>query len=148
MSRFSSPRRALFALILISTSGAALADTPADTGLGQSWPNAPDVSASPNFHVYRFERSGVRYVQVNDASGTVRGAIATVDGQVLELPVGVDASHWSTADTSATAGDVVYNDGSVKVSVAPQSDGSARLMATPSTTNNCGNPIICGGKSP
>lgn len=148
MSRFSSPRRALFALALISVSGAALADTPADTGLGQSWPNAPDVSASPNFHVYRFERSGVRYVQVNDASGTVRGAIATVDGQVLELPVGVDASHWSTADTPTIGGDVVYNDGSVKVSVAPQLDGSARLMATPSTTNNCGNPINCGVKSP
>ncbi|KAF1007234.1 MAG: hypothetical protein GAK28_01873 [Luteibacter sp.] len=139
-------RSAFVALALASASGMACADTTVGTGLGQSWPNAQDVSANPNFHVYRFERGGVHYVQVNDAAGTVRGAIGTIGGEIFELPVGVDASRWSKSTQGTHAGDVVYRDTAITVSIVPQPDGSARLMADQVECKN--DPITCGTKGP
>lgn len=113
------------------------------TGLGQSWPNATDVSASPHYHVYVFERLDVRYVQINDASGTVRGAFAYSGSQFMGLPIGVDANRLSTptegaADGASTSsGEKVYDDGTVSVGVAAQPDGSARLLV------ECKNPAEC-----
>lgn len=128
------------AFVALLTSVAHAGTVPA-TGLGQSWPNATDVSASPRFHVYVFQRSGVRYVQVNDAAGTVRGAVAVVDDQALDLPVGVDANRWSEAAAgSATAGETVYRDEAVSIAVVPQPDGTMRLMAVP---GECTDPGKC-----
>ncbi|HEY4145412.1 hypothetical protein [Pinirhizobacter sp.] len=135
-------RRAIVSILLLACASAAAATPPA-TGLGQSWPNASDVSASPGYHVYVFEKEGVRYVQVNDASGTVRGAIAYTDANtVLDLPIGVDASRWVTVTDGAApdAAKQVYQDDSVTVIVAPQPDGSARMMLAP---GDCDNPAQC-----
>jgi len=135
-------RRALVSTLLLASASAAAAESPA-TGLGQSWPNASDVSVSPGYHVYIFEKQGVRYVQVNDAAGTVRGAIAYTDANtVLDLPVGVDASRWVTVtdNTAPTATQQVYQDAAVTVIVAPQPDGSARMMLAP---GDCDNPAQC-----
>jgi hypothetical protein len=127
--------------------GAATAATSPATGLGQPWPNVPDVSASPHYHVYLFQRAGIRYVQVNDIGGTVRGAIALVGDEALDLPVGVDASRWANvADAAAsTSSETVYRDDTVTVLVAPQPDGSARMLLAP---GNCDNPAQCSIRGP
>ena len=56
----------------LTSMGAMAANSLPSSGLGQSWPNTTDVSASPHWHVYVFQRNGVRYVQINDLSGKVR----------------------------------------------------------------------------
>lgn len=132
---------ALSAAFVALVSNTAYAGTTPSTGLGQAWPNTADVSASPRFHVYVFQRAGVRYVQVDDGAGTVRGAVAVVDGETLDLPVGVDANRWSaTPATSAASGETVYRDDSVSISVSPQPDGTMRLMAAP---GDCTDPAKC-----
>lgn len=118
------------------------------TGLGQSWPNARDVSASPHWHVYVFERNGVRYVQINDLGGKVRAAFAASNGHVLALPVGSDASRVATPEeplpvSGSTAGDIVYQDRSVKVLMAPQADGTAASYVA---AGDCHDPIECSSR--
>jgi hypothetical protein len=135
------------AAMLLGTSAMAAGPLPS-SGLGQSWPNATDVSASPHWHVYVFERNGVRYVQINDLGGKVRAAFAASNGNFLALPVGVDASRLATPQeplpaTGSTQGDVVYQDDSTKVLVAPQSDGTARVYAA---SGDCKDPIECSSR--
>lgn len=131
------------------TSMSAMADGGLpSTGLGQSWPNATDVSASPHWHVYVFQRHGVRYVQVNDLNGKVRAAFAAASGSFLTLPVGSDASRVATPDeplpaASGTTGDIVYQDSAVKVLMAPQSDGTAQMFVA---AGDCHDPIECSSR--
>jgi hypothetical protein len=127
--------------------GQTMAETPAVTGLGQSWPNAPDVSASPHYHVYVFQKQGVRYVQINDAAGIVRGAVALVGGEALDLPIGVDANQWKPVSDGAapTAGEAVYRDDAVTITAAPQSSGSVHLLLAP---GNCDDPSKCSIRGP
>jgi hypothetical protein len=119
------------------------------TGLGQSWPNATDVSTSPHWHVYVFERNGVRYVQINDLGGKVRAAFAASNGHVLTLPVGSDAERVATPEdplpvSGNTAGDIVYQDSAVKVLVAPQANGTATTYVA---TGDCHDPIECSSRN-
>ena len=101
--------------------------------LGQATTSAAgDVSASPNYHVYVFNRSGTRYIQVNDASGAVRGAFAVTPYKAVGLPIGSDASRVATPDEplpppAVTTGETVYSDDSTQVFVAPQPDGTMRI---------------------
>lgn len=127
----------------LTAAGAAFAAPPSTTGLGTSWPNTTDLSANPHYHVYRFERGGVRYVQVNDAAGNVRGAIGYVGGQVIDLPIGVDASRWTVVnDTSVPrTGEPVYRDELMSISITPQANGTARMMVMPECE---GDPLECG----
>lgn len=129
----------------------AMAAAPASTGLGQAWPNATDVSLSAHYHVYVFKRDGIRYIQINDANGTVRGAIATADGVVLVLPVGVDAARVRTvhvtssnATSSMSTGnptETVYRDQATTVSVTPMSSGALSITTLQAAT--CDNPGEC-----
>lgn len=131
------------ALGLASVCGAAWAQQ-SGSGLGQSWPNAPDVSSSPRYHVYVFEKDGIRFVQVNESNGTVRGAFAVAGGQFLRLPIGVDSGHSAAPQQLPAApaqGETVYQDDAVKVQAAPQSNGRSALSAQ----EVCGDPAICGG---
>lgn len=130
-----------FLLALALSPLAARADQ-ADAGLGQAWPNAPDVSASPRWHVYVFERDGVRFVQVNDANGHVLGAFATAGGQFLVLPMGSGANLSVAAAGSAppATGETVYSDGTVQVTATPASDGSLNLRAADVP---CTDPVEC-----
>src|ERR1700761_3516073 len=104
MSRIqgNSRRLAVLAGLLVSAmSGARVAQSAAPAaGLGQAWPNAADVSANPNWHVYVFVLNGIEYVQVNDLNGTVHAAIGTVGGTTIVLPVGVDAQNVTTTQSS------------------------------------------------
>ena len=128
----------------------AFAQAPA-TGLGQAWPNATDVSVSPHYHVYVFVRDGIRYIQVNDLNGTVRGAVAMADRVVLVLPVGADAAYVTTQRTqvptaSAANSETVYNDGTTRITATPASAGTLQLnVFMPSTI--CTNPLACNSVS-
>lgn len=138
----------LLAVTLASTSAMA-AGVAGSTGLGQSWPNATDVSASPHWHVYVFERDGIRYIQINDLGGNVRAAFAASSGNFLGLPIGVDASRLATpqqplaAPARTTGGEIVYQDGSVKVLVLPQADSTTQLFVA---DGDCKDPIECSSR--
>ena len=132
----------------LTSMGAMAATGLPSTGLGQSWPNATDVSASPHWHVYLFQRDGVRYVQINDLNGTVRAAVASAAGSFLTLPLGSDAAQVATpseplAVTGSTAGDIVYQDSTLKVLVAPQADGTTRTYVA---SGNCTDPVECSSR--
>lgn len=132
----------------LTSMGAMAATGLPSTGLGQSWPNATDVSASSHWHVYLFQRDGVRYVQINDLNGTVRAAVGTAGGTFLTLPLGSDAAQVATpseplAVTGSTAGDIVYQDSTVKVLVAPQADGTTRTYVA---AGNCTDPVECSSR--
>ncbi|WP_130618037.1 hypothetical protein [Dyella amyloliquefaciens] len=137
----------LVVMALASANVMAAGGLPA-SGLGQSWPNATDVSASPRWHVYVFERNGVRYVQINDLGGKVRAAFASSGGNFLALPLGVDATRLATPEeplvaSGQTQGDIVYQDASTRVLVAPQADGTARVYAA---NGDCKDPIECSSR--
>jgi len=137
----------VLAASLTSMSAMAGGAAPA-TGLGQSWPNAADVSASPHWHVYVFERNGVRYVQINDLGGKVRAAFAASNGHVMTLPVGSDAARVATPEeplpvSGSTAGDIVYQDAAVKVLVAPQANGTTSTYVA---AGDCHDPIECSSR--
>jgi hypothetical protein len=73
-------------------------------GLGQSFPAAPDMAPHPAWQVYEFERDGVRYLQVNDRSGTVRAAVGQIDGTFWVLPIGTDADRVAVPGDALPAG--------------------------------------------
>jgi hypothetical protein len=138
--------RFLMAVTVFISTG-ALAQSPASSGLGQSWPNAPDLSSSPRYHVFVFVRDGVRFIQVNDSAGRGRGAVAAAGGQMLALPIGTAAqmviqdtaaANAPTAAPAATA-EPVYQDEQTTITAQPQRDGTLRLQAT----NSCKDPITC-----
>lgn len=148
-------------LAVIGLSASVFAATPAHTGLGQNWPNAQDVSASPHWHVYVFTANGIRYVQVNDLNGNVRAALATANGQLLVLPMGRDAQRmWVPHQPPAISRGVValsayaqtiYRDSAVQLTAIPLSDGTMMFTATPeaetpaASASPCSNPVECNG---
>jgi hypothetical protein len=126
---------ALMTLGVIGGANAQSAGT--SSGLGQAWPNAADVSAAPNWHVYVFRMNGIKYVQINDLSGTVHAAIATANGTTIVLPVGIDAKNvTTTAKAASSATQVVYKDASTTVAATPQSSGTTAFTVT-SDTDSC-----------
>jgi hypothetical protein len=132
---------------LISTS--ALAYQAPSTGLGQSWPNATDVSTSPHYHVYVFVRDGIRYIQVNDLNGTVLSAVAVADHEVLVLPVGADepyvtASQATSAKASSST-ETVYNDGATQLTAEPVSDGTVKFGVVSALACPYPSPYDCTG---
>ena len=147
-------RAALAMFLAMGLSGIANAANPPATGLGEAWPNATDVSANPNWHVYVFVLGGIKYVQVNDLNGDVLGAIGTSGGQFITLPIGRFAQYVSTpqqaiAATSnakpTAAPTTVYKDNSTAITVTLQSDGSVQLSATVTIDACDGDPRECNG---
>jgi hypothetical protein len=138
------------ALLAMGLSATAIAAQPAND-LGKAWPNARDVSRSPHWHVYVFERDGVRYVQVNDLNGNVRGAFAVVGGQYLVLPIGRDADRVGTpqqraktmAQSGALPSEAIYQDEAIRVMATPKAAGVLQLDAEDAST--CGDPANCTG---
>ncbi|RUL68720.1 hypothetical protein [Dyella choica] len=113
------------------------------TGLGQAWPNAADVSASPNWHVYVFRLNGIEYIQINDRNGIVHAAIATAGGTSIVLPMGTDAQHVTTDETDAASkpasAQTIYKDAATSIA-ATQSHGMTRFEVT----LLCQDPYNCG----
>jgi hypothetical protein len=137
-------RTALAGMIVLSMACTATAQTsPAEsiTGLGESWPNATDVSANPNWHAYVFQKDGVRYIQINDRNGTVHAAFGKAGEMVFALPVGVDAQRVDVIDALNPQGvaETIYQDESVTIEAVLQSDGVMKIA----TKNGCGDPLNC-----
>lgn len=91
------------------------AETPA-SGLGAAWPNAQDLSRRPEWHVYVFVRDGIKYIQVNDRNGVVRGGVAaSASGDTtIALPLGT--AELAVSSVPATSDDaVVYEDAATVV---------------------------------
>lgn len=147
-------RKLLRYLIVVSVffSTSVLADSPASSGLGQSWPNAADHSLSPHYHVFVFVKDGVRYIQVNDSVGQVRGALATAGGQILVLPIGAGAQVVTPPPAAADAPtappaastEPVYQDSQVTITAQPQSNGTLLLKAM----SDCKDPAECNTRAP
>jgi hypothetical protein len=153
-------RKAAFAgLAALCVSSVAFAQTAAPaTGLGQAWPNATDVSANPNWHVYVFVLNGIKYIQVNDLNGRVHAAVGAANGASIVLPVGVDSQNVTTAAQTAPAStsssavgatsapaQTVYQDSATTVTAAPQSDGTTKFnvlsaVVCPSACSGNGGP--------
>ena len=110
------------------------------TGLGQAWPNAADHSRSPDWHVYVFERDGVRYIQVNDRHGTVHAALGRAGDTTFALPLGVDANAVTISSSAegGTSALPIYQDEAISVTATPQSDGATLI----SVQSKC-DPAMC-----
>ena len=63
------------------------------TGLGESSPDAFNVSTDSRWAVYQFARGGVDYTQINDAAGNVRAAVGNIGNTAWVLPLGNDADR-------------------------------------------------------
>lgn len=123
-------RHAVFGVLLLAGSlfGTAGAAALEQQGMGAARPATKDVSQSPRWHVYRFIRDGINYVQVNDLGNQVRMGVATANGLYLVLPMGSDAGSVSTPDAPVRSGqlshaEVVYRDGVTQVAVAVNGKG-------------------------
>lgn len=150
MSRTQGSLRkaALAGIVALGTTSVAFAQTAApSTGLGQAWPNAADVSASPDWHVYVFVLNGIKYIQINDLNGTVHAAIGTAAGTSVVLPVGVDSQNVSAApppSTSSSRTQTVYSDKTTTVTATPVSSGATQF--TVESAAECkDSPYNCGG---
>lgn len=117
-----------FAALVLTAVATAQTAVP-DTGLGQAWPNAADHSSSPYWHVYVFERVGIRYIQINDRNGTVHAAFGHAQDTIFPLPVGVDVDNVTiTPSTEASASALpIYEDDAISVTPMPQSDGTTQI---------------------
>ncbi len=89
----------------------------ATTGLGQEFPQAPDMAADAAWQVYEFERDGIRYVQVNDRSGAVRAAAGRIGETFWAMPIGSDADRVAVQGDAAPAGtpQVLFRSSDVEV---------------------------------
>jgi hypothetical protein len=123
---------ALMALGVVS--GAHAQTASASSGLGQAWPNAADVSANPNWHVYVFQLNGIKYVQVNDLNGAVHAAVGTVGGTAFVLPIGVDAQNVTTTPTTSSSAVTVYQDATTTITATPQSNGTTTMAVEDTCT--------------
>lgn len=93
-------------------------DSPAASrGLGESFPAAADLAADAAWQVYEFQRDGVRYVQINDSTGTVRAAAGRIGGTAWIMPIGTDADRVAIPGDAVPAGvpSVLYRGPDVEV---------------------------------
>ncbi|MDA8449218.1 hypothetical protein M4R23_07315 [Acidovorax sp. GBBC 3332] len=82
-------------LAAVTTTAAATAAEPTPPagqviqGLGERIPaGAKNISLSPQFKVYKFERDGVTYVQINSLQDEVLTALIVTPGVQQQLPIG------------------------------------------------------------
>ena len=156
MSKILFRVAAVVGLSMIGATGVAMAANPPSSGLGQAWPNAADVSASPHWHAYVFTLGGVKYIQVNDLNGNVLGAIGTANGQFITLPIGAFSQLVSTpqqpaANTQAVAAaapeaapTTVYKDTTTQITATPMSNGTVMLQAVDTGGGGLScDPIVC-----
>nr|UZK09138.1 hypothetical protein CJ027_006070 [Xanthomonas sontii] len=79
-------------------------------GFGESAPAATNLSTNASVRIYQFERNGVTYLQINDSTGQVRGAVGRVGDTAWVTPMGKDVDRVSTVDTfDSSRGTVVYD---------------------------------------
>jgi hypothetical protein len=88
-----------------------------ETGLGEAFPQAPDLAPDRAWQVYEFERDGIRYVQINDAYGRVRAAVGRIDDTFWVMPIGKDADRVNAYGNGRSIGQtkVLVRNGDLEV---------------------------------
>jgi hypothetical protein len=106
----------------------------AATGLGAAYPPSVDLASDPQWQIYEFERDGVRYVQINDASGKVRAAAGRIAGTFWVMPIGNDADRVSLSQDALPAGRgrALYRGRDVEVVLFEEGPRPRWLIRTPS----------------
>jgi hypothetical protein len=119
------------------------------SGLGQAAPIAPDVSSSPNWHVYFFQRDGVNYYQVTDLLGGIRVAIAAGNGSFLIMPMGTDQSLLSIVSGPIEGAELLYAGQGVELSrLGNRFYARAIPVSGPTTSQPNAALLQCGGTDP
>ncbi|QAU22865.1 hypothetical protein EO087_01740 [Dyella sp. M7H15-1] len=132
--RISSVHLWGLALAIVSYVSPVCAD--AQQGLGSGVPGAPDVSVNPNYHVYRWVKDGISYLQLNDLKGGVLMAVEVVQDQLIVLPMGSlrAVPKNGRAVDQLEEGELVYGNSDATISVKGD---------TFEVTVACGNPADC-----
>ena len=102
--------------------------------------------------MFVFVKDQARFVQVNDAVGEVRGALATTGDQILILPIGTGAqvvtpppqAADAPAADPAVSTEPVYQDSQATITAQPQSNGTLLLKAM----SDCKAPTECNTRVP
>lgn len=107
----------------------------AATGLGQEFPQAPDLAIDAAWQVYEFERDGIRYVQVNDRNGAVRAAAGRIGGTFWAMPIGSDADRVAVQGDAAPVGtpQVLFRSSDVEVVLYRDGTRQHWLIRAPAT---------------
>jgi hypothetical protein len=103
-------------------------------GLGESHPNAKNLSKSSNFQVFKFNKNGVTFFQINDNAGNVLTAVGVAGRETFVIPIGslsaaqVVVNQGITANATAAAtcpcsAEVVYDDATTRIVVVYGSNG-------------------------
>lgn len=105
-------------------------------GLGESSPDAIDVSTDVSLSVYQFARSGVNYTQINDVNGGVRAAVGNIGSTAWVLPLGTDADRVLLPGDSVPAGirRTIYKSPKIEVIKVETPTGLYWLMLPAETT--------------
>ncbi|MCI2243822.1 hypothetical protein L3067_04265 [Xanthomonas sp. PPL568] len=134
----ASVRRMVIGLLVAGVPAAAFAccpsggsgspgSVPAAKGLGESAPQAANLSADPEWGVYEFARDGINYLQINDSRGAVRAAVGRIDATAWVMPMGSDVDRVTVA-ASSSAGTVVYTSDRFVVRALKGSDGVSWII--------------------
>ncbi|UII59552.1 hypothetical protein LZE81_14720 [Xanthomonas translucens] len=95
-------------------------------GFGESAPVAKNLSSNASVRIYQFERNGVTYLQINDPTGQVRGAVGRIENTAWVTPMGKDVDRMSIVETlDKNRGSVVYDARYFTVQLASTTNGDA-----------------------
>lgn len=120
------------ALACCPDDGQGTPKTVGTTGLGETNPPGNDLATDPSWRVYEFERDGVRYYQINDATGRVRAATGRIADTFWIMPIGSDADRVYLPQDVAPTGRsrVLYQGRDVEV-VLIEGDTKPRWIVRP-----------------
>ncbi|MCW0399273.1 hypothetical protein ACQHIH_21875 (plasmid) [Xanthomonas sontii] len=103
---------------------------PAATGLGESAPRAANLATDSTWRIYEFQRDGVNYLQINDATGVVRAAVGRINKTLWVLPMGKDVARVTLSVTPASPARVVYQTRDFVVWVRSDAAGDAWVVTS------------------
>jgi hypothetical protein len=112
---------------------------PSASELGQAMPHVANRSTSALWRVYVFRRDGVRYVQINDAEGSVHAAFATANGVFMVLPMGSDANR--VVVPSMLGHEALCGGGCTTQQIMPMESDADRVVVP----SMLGHEALCGG---
>ncbi len=101
-------------------------------GLGESAPQAANLSTDPRWGVYEFARDGINYLQINDSQGVVRAAVGAIDSVAWVMPMGSDVDRVNVMPNSSV-GTVIYRSDRFTVSLVKAGNRVSWVIAAVSS---------------